>query len=157
MNIFRLICSIFLVSLLCACAGPRYLGSSSLKSNEISEVIIVEDAETRKGFLVAIESWLKKNKYTYKVVKDGSKYDFDKLNIEYVGHWKWDLALFLSQAKIEGFYKGERISEVIYKASNNFNFNKYSDAKERINYMMEILFGNMSSDEATKAIKSENL
>ena len=139
-----------------ACASPKYAGTSISHEviNNKPEVNIIEDAKTKKGFLAAIEKWLSENGYKYSVKPDGSSHDLKTITIEYIGYWKWDLALFLGDAKIEAFYNGQRVGEVTYNAPNNFNTNKFSDAEERIEYMLEILFGKISAIDATKTIKS---
>lgn len=140
--------------LMTACAGPRYGGVAipdEVKNKKI-DVVIIRDKETREGFGKAIESWLRKNNYRYTVQPDGSRHDLKKITIEYVGHWKWDLALYLSEARIEAFNQGQRIGEATYKAPNTLNNNKFSNAEERIEFMMRVLFGQISPEEATRSI-----
>jgi len=156
MKVAKLVLGFSIICLTSACAGPRFSGST-ISNNALSdnpEVVIIEDSATRDGFLIAIQEWLTKNNYTYSVDKDGSNHDLEKLTIEYVGFWKWDLAIYLSEAKIEAFYKGQRVGEVDYRAPNSLNTNKYSNAEERISHMLEILFGRISSADATKSINS---
>ncbi|MBY4676125.1 Sbal_3080 family lipoprotein [Marinobacterium arenosum] len=143
-----------LAMLTSACAAPRYSGSAI--SQDIhengTEIVLIKDNETRDGFRQTVENWFKKNNYKYVVKAEGSKHEFDKLTIEYVGKWNWDLALYLSDAKMEAFHQGQRVGEVSYKAPNSLNTNKFSNAEERIEYMLEVLFGKLSDIEATKAI-----
>lgn len=156
MKNIRFLLVAIIVSLVSACAAPRYTGTQI--SNDVidkkPEVVIVKDEATKQGFLDTIEKWLAKNNYSYKVEKEGSRHELEKLTIEYVGHWKWDLALYLSEAKIEAFHQGQRVGEVDYRAPNSLNTNKFSNAEERIEYMLEVLFGRLSSANATQAIKS---
>lgn len=136
------------------CAGPRYTGSS-IPQNIITEnpdVLSINDTETRDGFQSAVELWLKDNNKNYVVKPEGSQHDPEKLTIEYVGHWKWDMALYLSQSDIEAFYKGQRVSKVSFKAPNSLNTNKWGDAEERIGLMLDIMFGKKSVKEATNEL-----
>jgi len=94
----------------------------------------------------------RKNNYEYVVVPDGSKHDLDKVTLEYEGNWQWDLALFLSAANINAYYKGQRIGEVVYEAPNNLNTNKFGNAAERIGYMMDILFGLKTLEEGNQLL-----
>ncbi|MEI7429037.1 MAG: Sbal_3080 family lipoprotein [Betaproteobacteria bacterium] len=144
------------IGFLSACASPRYTGASlSLDQNgNKPEIEIVQDTATKIGFLETMEKWLSDNGYKYTRKPDNSKHDLNKLTLEYVGQWRWDLGLFLSEAKIEAFNEGQRVGEVNYKAPNNLNLNKFSNAVERINYMMDILFGKITAVEATKSINS---
>lgn len=134
-----------------ACASPNYTGSR-IDDKDFGEVVIIKDLETKIGFLHAIESWLEKHKYNYTIAGDDSKHDLDKLTLEYTGIWRWDLAIFLNKAEIEAFHNGQRVGESEYIAPNNLNMNKYCNAEERIYYLMDIIFGEISANEATKQI-----
>lgn len=153
----KIIISIFILVLMSACAAPRYNGKaiSFEKIGSVPEVIIIDDNATKRGFLETIKDWLRKNNYKYTVKSDGSKHEFEKITIEYIGHWKWDLAIYLSSAKIEAFHKGQRVGEVNYNAPNSLNTNKFGKGSERIEYMLEVLFGKISAHEATQSIGSE--
>ncbi|GAB1263028.1 Sbal_3080 family lipoprotein [Aurantivibrio plasticivorans] len=155
MRILKLIVVGVLVSSMVACAAPRYSGGQI--ADELittkPEVVVIDDVATKEGFLKTIEAWLTENNYTYQVDPDGSTHDLQKLTIEYVGKWNWDMAVYLSEAKIEAFHQGQRVAEVEYKAPNSLNTNKFSNAEERVRYMLEVLFGKISADEATQAIK----
>ena len=144
------------IGFLSACAGPRYTGTSfSLnQSGNKPEIEIIVDTSTKVGFLNTIEKWLSDNGYKSTRKPDHSRHDPNKLTLEYEGYWRWNYALFLSEAKIEAFNEWHRVGEVIYEAPNNFNANKYSNAVERINYMMDILFGKLTAVEATKSINT---
>ena len=80
---------------LIGCGSPRYTGSSVPITNIKPEVVVVQDNDTRPGFLDTIKVWLQDNNYSYIIASDNSKHDLNKLTIEYEGHWGWDLALYL--------------------------------------------------------------
>ena len=76
-------------------------------------------------------------------------------------HWikkKWNiysiLALYLKNAYLDAFQNGQRVGEIGFEAPNSLNLSKFGDAEERIGYMMSLLFGHMTEDEANKAISS---
>ncbi|MDH4100385.1 MAG: Sbal_3080 family lipoprotein [Nitrospirota bacterium] len=145
---------------LVGCAAPRYSGSSIEPGIMASSpnVAVVKDRETREGFLAAVESWLRHNNYQYTVIPEGSKFEPDDLTLEYVGYWRWDLALFLHQADIKAHFKGQQVGTVNFEAPNNMSPRKFGNAEERIGYMLDVLFGKISAAEATSAIdKQENL
>lgn len=154
MKNWKVVIVLFFALLTTACAAPRFSGNSI--PNELSierpEVVLIENSKTRDGLKQAIEAWLKKNGYKYAVVSDDSKHDHEKISIEYVGFWRWDLALYLSAAEIEAFHQGQRVGKVSYKAPNSLNTKKFSNAEQRIHYMLEILFGKLTAAEASKEI-----
>lgn len=137
---------VLLVLLLTGCAGPKYIGSV-IEDVGSAEIVIIIDKDTRSGFQKAIEDWLNSHNYKYVVVPDGSKHDLDKLSLEYVGLWSWDFAIFLADARITAYHKGQKVGEVKYKASNNLNINKWGSGAERIKHMMDVLFGKITAGE----------
>lgn len=140
--------------LVSGCASPRYTSEKVLTEvKPENEIVIVKDTKTKEGFLSAVSDWLKENGYSFTVTDDGSNHDLEKVTIEYVGHWKWDLAIFLSEARIEAFHEGQRVGKVNYRAPNTFSTVKFGKARDRIFYMMDVLFGKITASEATKEIK----
>lgn len=145
---------ICLLVLITGCAGPRYSGSS-IPSNILSknpEIVLIDDNETRQSCNDAIEAWFKKNQKTYVVKPEGSKHPHEKITIEYVAYWKWDLALYLSAAELEAYHKGQKISTVEFRAPNSLNLNKFGSAEDRIHLMVDIMFGKKTAAEATKEL-----
>lgn len=147
----KLICLGLFIILLTGCAGPQYSGNP-IEKIDTSHLVIINNKDTKPGFQKTMETWLDGHGYTYEVLPNGSEFDLDKINLEYKGVWRWDLAIFLSEAYINAYYKGQRIGEVSYIAKNNLNTNKYSDAETRINYLMDLMFGKVTVNEANKMI-----
>ena len=142
--------------LLSGCAAPRFDGSpvdSSLTCDG-HEVVVIMNSATRPGFLEAVEDWLSDNGYNYTVAPDSSQHELDKLTLEYVGRWSWDLAIFLSEAEITAFHQGQRVGRVGYRAPNTFHLAKFGEGSQRIKYMMDVLFGSLSPDEARQRLNS---
>jgi hypothetical protein len=150
-----------IISLAAGCAGPKYNGSVIEDVGSV-EIVIINDIETRSGFQNAMVDWLFSHKYKFAIVPDGSEHDLDKLSLEYVGLWSWDFAIFLADARITAYHKGQKVGEVTYKASNNFNANKFGDGAKRVKRMMDVLFGKITTDEvnntanATKVKNSQD-
>jgi hypothetical protein len=141
---------LFVLLAISACASPKFTAIAIKSVN--SDVVLIKDDETRKGFLSTVKGWLAKNGYKFTVAADGSLHDHEKLTLEYKGVWRWDLALFLSQAEIKAFKGGQRVGEVTYKAANNLNTNKFGVGSERIVYMLDVLFGKLTVKDANTII-----
>jgi hypothetical protein len=138
---------------LVGCAGPRYTGKS-IENIYQGEVVIIQNEKTRELFQEAIEDWLIENNYKYVVAPEDSKHDLQKLSIEYIGYWGWDLSTYLKQAYIKAYYEGQRVAKVEFKAPDTLNPHKWGDEAQRIGYMMDVLFGKISVSEATKNINN---
>jgi len=142
---------VFLVVFLAGCAGPKFSGSAIETFND-AKIVIVKDNDTRNGFLEAMERWLDNHNFEYVVVPDNSKHQLDKLTLEYVGKWSWDLALYLREARISAYQEGQRVGEVEFRAANSLNLNKFGNAEKRISYMMDALLGESSVNEINKKL-----
>lgn len=141
-----------LIGLVTACGAPRYT-ATPLKET-YSDIVIVKDNETKAGFLDTMETWLGKKGYNYSVVKEGAARDHDKLVLEYEGKWGWDLALYLKRAYIKAFDGNSKVGSVNFDVPYTANPAKFGKGETRINYMMDVLFGEMTAEEATKTVSS---
>ena len=151
----RFLISIFLLFTLAACGAPKFSGRAIQDTD--ASILIIEDNATRSGFLQAMESWMSKNGYQYDVAQEGSRHDPDQITLEYKGHWAWDLALYLKDARIEAFNNGQRVGDASYLVPTvTGNFGKFSVAEERIQTMLDLLFGKISVKEANQTIHKQN-
>jgi hypothetical protein len=149
----KIIKSSFLVAafLLTGCAGPKYIGADIDSSivDTSKKIIIINHKKTRAGFQNAMETWLNDNDKKFEALPASTVRDTNFLTLEYIGRWSWDLGLFLSDAEIKAYRDGQQVGAVQFLAPNTFNTSKYGDAKERVGYMMDVLFGFETPESAT--------
>ncbi|MGV7222689.1 MAG: Sbal_3080 family lipoprotein [Nitrospinales bacterium] len=147
---------VFVLTFLVGCSSPKFSGSAinnlSAKNDQgnqvkgidnSNEIVIINDSETREGFQVAMENWLKSHDYKFTVAQDNAEHVEDKINLVYVGIWSWDLAIYLADARILAFYNGEQVGHAEYNVRTYFNlsFSKFGSGEKRIFKMMDNLFG----------------
>lgn len=147
------LCSLLLLG---GCATPTFKGQPISAVPAGSEVVIVTSNATRNGFRNTMENWLKDHQYSYVVVPQASVHDSDKLTLEYVGRWSWDLATFLSEARINAYQHGNRVGQVEFEAANSLSLKKYGEGTSRIRYMMDVLFGEMPAEEVTQRLNESD-
>ncbi|WP_173362827.1 Sbal_3080 family lipoprotein [Desulfotalea psychrophila] len=141
------------VMLLSACGAPQYTVQPISQLDREVNIVVVDDRETRAGFLQTIEAWLQRHDYRYEVVADGSRHDLEKLTLEYVGHWTWDMALYLEDARIDAFYGGQRVGEARYEVPEvTASPSKFGKASLRIDSMMNALFAKINGVDAKAGI-----
>jgi len=143
------------VTLLAGCAVPRYSGVAigPIMQSSSPEVVVVNDSDTRAGFQQAMESWLSANDISYSTAEESSTPDLDSITLKYEGHWNWDLAIYMSDAYIEAFHEGRSIARVEYTTKYTISPKKFGNAETRIGEMMNILFGKITAEQATKEMK----
>jgi len=110
------------------------------------EVQIIQDAETRESYLDAVTGWMDQNGYKYEVDAEGTKHDNEKVTVEYIGRWHWDLATYMSYSQMTGFNDGGSIGTVSFSAGNLPS--KFGSAEKRIQLMLDVLFGRKTVAEA---------
>ncbi len=148
----RFLLAVIGMSILSGCAGPRYAAMPIQADTDKSEVVIINDRETRVGFQKTMEAWLVRNNYSFTVAPDGSKHDLDKLTLEYIGKWGWDGALYLKDAEIKAYQNGQRVGEVTFRVPYTANLNKFGNGAKRIGIMMDALFGHITAEGATRKV-----
>lgn len=145
---------VFSSLILSGCVSPKFTGNAISEDilTKKPQILLINDAETRDGFQHAVEGWMNSKEIKYVVKPEGVDHDPQQLTIEYVGYWSWDLALFLSRAEIEAFYKGQRVSKISYNAPSTLHTAKFGNADERIALMLDIMFAKRSIEEATEKL-----
>ena len=142
-----------LLSLLTGCSSPTFKGQAIPSQYRQQEITIVRDKETRQGFIQVMEDWLKNNRYDYKVQEETSLVDPQVLTLTFEGKWGWDMTTFLANAFIDAQYQGKRVGRVhYYTPSWAVNSKKFAKAEDRIQMMMDALFGTLSFPEVNNRL-----
>jgi hypothetical protein len=153
-SVLRILGASAIFIFLCGCAAqPNFRGSeiepAALEARPA--IVVVRNEGTKEGFLDTIGAWLTAHGYSYTVVPEGTKYDLDKLTLEYTGFWRWDMRIYLDSARIDAFHSGQKVGRVEYKVPA-MSRSRFSVAAERVDCMMATLFGRMSMTAATERI-----
>jgi hypothetical protein len=106
-----------------------------------SEICIIQNATVRQSFLAVYEAALKERGYTTKLLDERASLTDCDVTSTYLGLWSWDLALYMSYAKITIYYKGHPAGEVVYDASGaGVRLDKFVDAELKIRDLVAQLF-----------------
>ena len=147
----------FAVIFLAGCAGPKFLAKPINEDNKLKKVTVVKDDATREIFLGTIEIWCLDTNHECNFVADRSKHVPEELTLNYISRWTWDLKTYISDAKIKAYRNNKLVGEVSFKAPNTLDTNKYGNDDQRIETMMQLLFGLMTVSDANKMLKSGEL
>lgn len=141
--------------LLSACASPRYQGKpiQAELAESKPDVVVVRNPQTKPEFLETMEQWLKGREFNYVVVAGNTPRAADKLTLEYVGYWAWDLGSYMNSAQISAYHGETKVGDVVYSVPNTVSSTKMGDARQRIRYMLEVLFGEITPEFATTRIE----
>ena len=65
------------------------------------EVCIIENPDTRAGFLNEYRGVLSENDYLVKVLPKNTDFKGCEITSTYIGKWSWDLALYMSYVVVQ--------------------------------------------------------
>ncbi|SMF20823.1 Sbal_3080 family lipoprotein [Desulfovibrio gilichinskyi] len=138
MKILKLFCLVSILSIMTGCGKFDVINRPAPDILQAQHVCIIEDPETRPGFLVAMEEWLNKEKIAYQVVPQTSNNEICDWTLRYYGRWSWDLALFLSDAEISAYHLGKEAGKVNLRVGQWDSY-KFEKGSTRISKMMDML------------------
>lgn len=128
-----------------------------IASQPEEEVCIIEDPAVRAGFIEAYKKVLLQRGYTVRVLPKGSDLRACPLTTTYIGHWKWDLANYLAQARIEVFRDGRRVGQAEYDSrSGGANLKKFVNGEEKVTEMVQLLYPNRAGTSGAGTAGSAN-
>lgn len=121
----------------CASAVQRVSPVSKL---EAKQICVVRNAAVRQTFHDALELALGKRGYQVRTVPDGSTPAACPLVAQYVAHWRWDLALYMSYAELKVFHDQKQIGTALYDATAVLGTSKFINGEEKLNELVGQLF-----------------
>lgn len=106
------------------------------------EVCIIEDDTVREGFLKTYVNTLEEMGYIVKVIPKNSDKTSCKITSTYIGKWSWDLAIYLSYAKIDVYKDSKLVGSAMYDstAGGGRIFDKFGSGSKIIRSLVEELY-----------------
>lgn len=137
---FKVLVLIFSLILLSGCSIKREI--NSVPSNKkIDEVCIIENRAVKPGFLNAYSEALYELGYRVKILPQRSSVDQCLVSSTYIARWSWDLAIYMSYAKIDVFENSKLIGSALYDSTNGGgNFNKFVNGAEMTKSLVKELY-----------------
>ncbi|WP_296591986.1 Sbal_3080 family lipoprotein [Methylophaga sp.] len=113
---------------------------------EKAELCIIENTDTREGFLKEFQSTLSARGIQHQLVSARDVPESCEWTATYVARWTWDLALYMSYAEIKIFRNGNLDGEAIYDSTHGGgNMGKFIDAEPKIQELVNELMQFKSS------------
>ena len=122
-----------------ACAIKQDVQPVSLMANQ--EICIIANDAVKEEFLTAIETSLSNRGYAVKKLDQGSSVSSCPTTMTYVANWNWDMAAYLSYAKMDVFQDGEATGTASYDSrGGGMNMSKFISAEEKVDELIGQLF-----------------
>lgn len=134
-----LICTLFCITILSGCGKFDVVNRPPQGIAEAPQICIVQDPSTKDGFRDAIQSWLDKEGIESEVLPPRAPLSTCPWMLTYYGRWSWDVAIFLSDARITA-YKDEKYAGEVALKVGQWDAYKFEDGEKRIHKMMDLLY-----------------
>lgn len=112
-------------------------------SKEIDNTVcIIRDNAVRAGFLTAYKESLQELGYIVKILPQNSSTDSCKISSTYTAKWSWDLAIYMSYAKINVYKDSKLIGSALYDSRSGSGrvFDKFGNGDEMIKSLVQELY-----------------
>lgn len=139
-NIFQ-ICLVVISLLTTACSIKQEVHPVG-EPIGMDEICIIEDPAVREGFLPTYVAALCDKGYRVKVLQKSSP-ELEKCNFTstYLGLWSWDLALYLSYARIDVMHNNRTIGTASYDSRHgSANMGKFVKGDKKIRELVDKMF-----------------
>lgn len=112
-----------------------------VQNQSATTICIIEDPAVRKGFLETYQQVLQERGYTVRTLPQGSDIRTCALSTTYMGRWSWDLAIYLSYARIDVYDDGRLIGSAQYDSRyGGANMGKFVKGEKKVRELVEKLF-----------------
>ena len=106
------------------------------------KVCIVKDTNVRPGFLIAYREALEKLGYRVEVLPVNSNTNMCQVSSTYDARWSWDLAIYMSYAKINVYEDSKLIGSALYDSTRGGGriFDKFGNGSTMIKSLVKELY-----------------
>lgn len=148
----KIIILIMATVVLSACSIKQTIEPAEL--NNQANVCIVNNPKVKDGFLASIQESLEIKGIDFKVVERDFSNPGCEWKITYTAHWGWDLAVYMTYAKISVYRNGELNGQAEYDSRRGGGrLDKFINADEKVKELMENLI--QSSQAFFKSLQSD--
>jgi hypothetical protein len=116
----------------------------SVEERKIPEICIHKNAKVRDGFLTNLEEEIQKKGISTRIYEVNSPPADCSYTMEYTANWNWDIAMYLSYAKIDLYKDGAQVGSAEYDARMaGLMLNKFKGAESKVDPLLDELFANV--------------
>lgn len=140
MNTSRKLLTLFALFIIAGCSAVVRQDVTPFTHNTEEVCIIVNPNVAMEGFLITYVEELKNKGYSVKTLMPDAKLDECEVTSTYAANWKWDLALYMSNARLDVYLNGIKEAEARYSIVKEGASGKFIHADEKIKELVNILY-----------------
>ncbi len=123
------------------CSIQQSVTPATLSAELAPEICMIPAPNLRAGFTSAYQNELAEKGFRTRMMAPGSSPDRCALATTYIGHWGWDLALYMKYADIRVYEKGRQVGQAEYDARwGGGRLDKFISAENKIAELTHQLF-----------------
>ncbi|MGP1721167.1 Sbal_3080 family lipoprotein [Shewanella frigidimarina] len=151
---------IILGLVLIAVTGCSSNGLTTLKqidSNFEKEIVMTNDPEQTAQVRSIVTNWMVNNGYNVskETASPNAELDDDQVMFEFNANWWWDMATYMRFVNLDVTdNKGNKVAELDFDSVRYGGFDKFGNAEERLNLIMEVFFQKISVQDAERQLEN---
>lgn len=150
---------IILGLVLIAVTGCSSNGLTTLKqmdTNFEKEIVMTNDPEQTSQVRSIVTNWMVDNGYNVskETLSPNAKLDDNQVMFEFNANWWWDMATYMRYVNLDVTdSKGSKVAELDFDSVRYGGFDKFGNAEERLNLIMEVFFQKISIQDAERQLE----
>ncbi|WP_110457096.1 Sbal_3080 family lipoprotein [Shewanella algidipiscicola] len=144
---------------LIAVTGCSSNGLTTLKPmdpNFEKEIVMTNDPDQTAKVRSIVTNWMVDNGYNVskKTASPNAQLGDDQVMFEFNANWWWDMATYMRYVNLDVTdNKGNKVAELDFDSVRYGGMDKFGDAEERLNLIMEVFFQKISVQDAERQLE----
>ncbi|WP_351088774.1 Sbal_3080 family lipoprotein [Shewanella sp. S1-49-MNA-CIBAN-0167] len=150
---------IILGLVLIAVTGCSSNGLTTLKQmdpNFEKEIVMTNDPDQTAKVRGIVTNWMVDNGYNVskETASPNAELDDDQVMFEFNANWWWDMATYMRYVNLDVTdSKGTKVAELDFDSVRYGGMDKFGNAEERLNLIMEVFFQKISVQDAERQLE----
>ncbi|MCG9695550.1 Sbal_3080 family lipoprotein [Shewanella sp. Isolate11] len=151
----KIIFGLFLIAIT-GCSSNGLTTLKPMDSNFDKEIVMTNDPNQTAKVRGIVTNWMVDN--GYKVSKTtaspNAELNDDQVMFEFNANWWWDVATYMRYVNLDVTdNKGMKLAELDFDSVRYGGMDKFGDAEERLNLIMEVFFQKISVQDAERQLE----
>tara|TARA_R110001583_G_scaffold12426_5_gene55288 strand:- start:654 stop:1172 length:519 start_codon:yes stop_codon:yes gene_type:complete len=138
------------------CSSNGLTKFKPMDTNFKKEVVMTNDPKQTAKVRSIVTNWMVDNGYNVskKTASPNAQLNDDQVMFEFNANWWWDMATYMRYVNLDVTdNKGSKVAELDFDSVRYGGFDKFGNAEERLNLIMEVFFQKISEQDAERQLE----
>lgn len=139
------------------CSSNGLTTLNQMDPNFKKEIVMTNDPKQTAQVRSIVTNWMVDNGYNVskETANPNAKLDNDQVMFEFNANWWWDMATYMRYVNLDVTdSKGNKVAELDFDSVRYGGFDKFGNAEERLNLIMEVFFQKISVQDAERQLEN---